>query len=453
MTNRPDTPDTLDAPATLPVRVGSLAEHVPDDAPDADAFHPLAGVTALGDVLDVVARERDPAEPEAGSVPLPDHWALLRAVYGGAGRRDLERAHGEPAPSHDVAGGLADRRAADRVANAAAVGRLSAGLHVVTGHTGGGKTGLACEVSRVATLAGHPVVYVSLELDAPELAARVVALHAAAEAERAKYDGELVSWADLTMHRPLSPAARAQRDAALEALREPLRRVYAWAPDPEPGEAPPAVAELRAKVLHAWEAHDRRTPLVVFDYLQAPGIYARDADEERRLSIRERIGAITMQLRHLSKRRTITGEDGTPVEWPGCPVLVLSTTARSNTLGENVPGMDGEDPDKIRHAALEMLKALPKEAGEVEATAVTSWALSLEASDSRVKRLTLRLAKNRKGPAGQWLPLTFDGVTGRIADAPERYAEAARVQVDTDAEGTGGKRNGRRGATTSGVLD
>src|SRR5690606_31043463 len=99
--------------------------------------------------------------------------------------------------------------------------------------------------------------------------------------------------------------------------------------------------------------------------------------------------------------------------------------SRANTKGDDAAkGMNGEDPDMLRKDLLEVLKSLPKEAGEIEATAVTSWALALESTDEHCKRLTLRLAKNRRGPAGQWIPLMFSGRTGRIDDAPSRYAEA-----------------------------
>jgi hypothetical protein len=368
-------------------------------APDADA--PLRKAPALTVHLRDVQVEREPGIPEAGSTPLPDSWELLRAVYGGASRDDIETKHVQ---------GLVAHAGYNRALRS---GRLSAGLHVVTGHTGGGKTAFACNLSLAAVKAGHPVVYVSRELDPIELAARLVALEAG------------ISWADLSLQRTLTEDERLKRDNAIAGLTHFLGHLYVWAPDPGPNEAAPTVSELRAIVEAAARKHNC-TPLVVFDYLQAPGIYGRDEADERRLMLRERIAQITMQLRHLSKRHKLS--DGTA--WTGCPVLVLSTTARSNVKGEgSAQGMTGEDPDLLRNDGLEVLKALPKEAGEIEATAVTSWALAIESSSSSSRKLTLRLAKNRRGPVGQWIPFRFNGITGQIGDEPARYAAAASAKA------------------------
>lgn len=399
-----------------------MPENVELLTPSADAYDADAErITArpLSDALAHFESDPDPVStPEPGSVPLPEAWELMRAVFGGASRDAIERRHGRLiGDTTAVLQSNIERENADesRYADAMARGALGAGLHVVAGHTGGGKTALACEMARTAALAGHPVVYVSLELDAREIAARMIALQAA------------LPWAILAADRPLAQSslenglAMARKRDAIDKLREPLGAVYVWAPDPGPDDPAPHVAELRAFVREVWERHGNRVPLVVFDYLQAPGIYARDEEQERRLPIRERLGAVIMQLRHLSKAEAAPVPDAPA--WTGCPVLVLSTTARSNVTGkEATPGMSGDDSDDIRWANLEDLKALPKEAGEIEAASVTAWALSLTRSEhDGPRRLTLRLAKARKLPDGQWLPLRFDGITGRISDDPTRY--------------------------------
>jgi hypothetical protein len=188
-------------------------------------------------------------------------------------------------------------------------------------------------------------------------------------------------------------------------------------------------------VSREWKQAGYKTPLVVVDYLQATGLYAESPDEEKRLQLRERITQVVRQLRIISMKGSGMGEG-----WIGCPVLVLSTTARSNVRkGSNNPadnplaGMDGRDPDELRFASLEELKALPKEAGEVEAYAVTCWALSLEKNPQTLgggsRKLTLRLAKNRmNGPDGHWIPLRFYGATGRIVDEGERYRGAPTIK-------------------------
>jgi hypothetical protein len=410
---------------------------VPPGTPNADASNPLRQARPLSDALRTVGEERTPGRPEEGSTPLPQAFALLRATMGGASQRELGEyfapLSGNRPPWAETA-----------VTAALAEGRLSAGLHIVVGHTGGGKTALALNLAGAAVEAEHPVIYVSLELDEAEIAARAVAIEAG------------VPWVALNLGRPLHDDQRLSVHHAKTKLAPRLARFYTWAPDPQPGEARPTVRGLRDMVYAVWQRHRHRTPLVVFDYLQFPGIFGESAEAEKFLPIRERIGAIVMQLRHLSKRHPVPGTDR---EWPGCPVLVLSTTARSNTKADGgVQGMDGTDPDDLRFAPLEALKALPKEAGEVEATAVTMWALAQESYNAeerteggtheRTRRLTLRLAKNRRGTPGQWLPLRFDGATGRFTDDPTRYSAAQRSSA---AAPTNGKRNAR--ATTPREID
>jgi hypothetical protein len=155
-----------------------------------------------------------------------------------------------------------------------------------------------------------------------------------------------------------------------------------------------------------------------------------------------------MELRQLSR------ESPALEGWHGCPVVVLSLTARSNVKGENaVPGMDGKAPDALRKADLETLKALPKEAGEVEATAVTAWVMALGEKDigyGGERALTLRLVKNRIGRAGQWIPFDFYGATGKLEEAPKRYfAPLDPPKKEEPGEDRGKGKKGER----LGVLD
>lgn len=382
---------------------------------------------ALSNALGFLRKERGADDVEPGSTPLPESWALLRAVFGGASADDLKTLYSGDPCDDDTA-----EKCVGRVRAAQKRARLSAGLHVFTGHTGGGKTAVAINLARAAAKARHPVVYVALELDPEELAARLVAL----EAAEADPNGVGPSWADLTFQLPLSDAERRARDRALDTLKDRLGHVYVWAPDPTEATFAPTVANLRRMVYAVRQRHGA-TPLVVFDYLQAPGFAARNVEDERFRPLRERIAVIVMELRHLSKRHTLS--DGTT--WDGCPVVVLSTTARSNVTGQDAPaGMRGDDPDLIRGALLEQLKALPKEAGEIEATAVTSWAITTaEKGPGGVRAMTFRLAKNRKGPVGQWVPVRFWGATGRVSDDESRYSLAARTdkheQLEDDQPG------------------
>ena len=350
---------------------------------------------------------REPKAPgEAGGVPVPA-WECFRAVLGGASRRDLEDAN---APA---LAGLDDERrhADDRVTTCAAEGtHLPPGLHIVIGQTGGGKSALVVNLAHAAAAAGHPVLYVSLELDGAEIAARFLGLASG------------VPWYKLALRKPLGPDEDAKRrtgEAELIADGIP-ERVAVLAPETVDA------GLVQREALELFDAFGK-VPLVVFDYLQMATV--RSADSYR-APLREAVAQVVKELRTLSRHLEHRQD------WPGCPVVVLSTTARANVKGEGaVPGLGGDEPDAIRHADLETLKALPKEAGEVEATAVTAWVVALGDKDTAdgSRPLTLRLVKNRLGMPGQWIPFTFKGATGRLEEETRRYTLARTAAAASDA--------------------
>lgn len=394
----------------------------PEDLEPEPLARPLSGFLSA-------IREPALSPSEAGGVPLPEAWRCVRAALGGATREELERAHAPESHGRRED----DARHADlRVTRAEAEGsHLAAGLHIVTGQTGGGKSALVTNLALAAATGGHPVLYLSLELDGEEVAARVLGLESG------------LPWFKLAQRKPLSEEETRTRDAAvaaLEAAGVPERfRVHA----PLAGLDVAAVAGL---ALALWE-ETGRVPLVVLDYLQLATV--RTTPGQYQPQLREAVASVVLALRLLSrKREDVPG-------WPGCPVVVLSTTARANVKGEGaVRGLTGEDPDALRWDDLETLKALPKEAGEIEATAVTAWVVALgEKAENGRRPLTLRLVKYRGGMPGQWVPFAFDGATGRLEEAPTRYAEA-RVADREAAQERGEKKakNGRGKAPTSAVV-
>jgi hypothetical protein len=377
----------------------------------------------LADVLPRLTETRDPSH---GGVPLPAGWACMAAVLGGITRMQLEEAHTQP--------GNLDRRETFTACQRRGA-YLPPGLHTITGQTGGGKTALVMNLAHTALAGGHPVVYVSLELDAAELSARLVAL-----------EGN-IPWAPLALRRELTPEMAAKRDAAIASLAPADRQFVALVPDGE--NATKVAADIRAAVLRLWhETGRQRSPLVVFDYLQAASILT--LGQTREASLREHIAAVAMVLRRLSRE----GLEDYP-DWPGCPVVALSITARSNVAGlERVAGFTN-NPDEIRYADLETLKAMPKEAGEVEGTAVTAWVMALGeiTTETGLRPLTFRLAKNRMGPPGQWVPFTFHARTGRLEEEPGRYRgvweaeqlaalEKASQRASEKANGKGKRKGG-----------
>jgi hypothetical protein len=370
--------------------VGNLADLVPESM--RPQRRPLTGF------LDTIREPRSPSE--AGGVPVPAAWTCFRAVLGGASRQTLEHAHLPKvfdAREHERlhAAAWLDRSAADGT-------HLPAGLHIVTGQTGGGKSAFVVNLAHAAAAAGHPVLYVSLELDGAEIAARVLGLVSG------------VPWYKLALRKPLGPDDDAKRRDGETALRAAgiSERVTVLTPDT----MDPGLVEREA--LGLFDTF-QKVPLVVFDYLQMATVRSGDT---YRAPLREAVAQVVKELRTLSRHL-----EHRP-DWPGCPVVVLSTTARANVKGEGaVPGMGGDNPDDLERADLETLKALPKEAGEVEATAVTAWVMGLGDKDTvgGARPLTLRLVKNRLGMPGQWIPFTFHGATGALDEAPTRYAERA----------------------------
>jgi hypothetical protein len=388
-------------------------------APDADVVQGRR--RNLATFLSALGHEREPGT-EQGAVALPE-WPGFRAVVGGVLSRDLEGAY--------KLDGMARQEASASVSHSEKFGtHLPRGVHVVTGHTGGGKSAMAMNLAHAAIRGGHPVVYASLELDAEEIAARLLALESG------------LPWSKLYLRRPLGSDADKQRRAdGIASLTEAIGSLFhVWAPDAgERGERATA-RDLREEVLAVWREH-KKTPLVIFDYLQAPGFAA--TKEDGNAPLRERIAAVTMQLRHLSRR--IESEP----DWHGCPVVVLSITARANVRGADAErGMDGVDPDELRFANLEALKALPKEAGEVEATSVTSWVIAIESTPKepmKGTRLAMRLVKNRLGPVGHWLPFRFHGASGRLEEDAGRYSTAGtESEAEKSAKATSHERGTMR---------
>jgi hypothetical protein len=390
---------TDDSTDNLTPRVGNLADDI------SAAYRPQR--RTLTGFLDTLRTPKAPGD--AGGVPVPTDWECFRAVLGGASRSDLEQANGPR--SHGTRD--ADALHADaRVQRATTEGtHLPPGLHIVTGQTGGGKSALVVNLANAAAEAGHPVLYVSLELDGAEIAARFLGL------------ASTVPWYRLALRRELSAEDAAKRQEGEDNLtaRGIPERVAVLVPDAFDA------ATVHAEALGLWKAHGK-VPLVVLDYLQMATV--RTADSYR-APLREAVAEVVKALRTLSRHLD------TEPDWPGCPVVVLSTTARANVKGEGaVDGLGGEDPDKLRHADLETLKALPKEAGEVEATAVTAWVVGLGDKDTNGTRpLTLRLVKNRLGLPGQWIPLTFHGATGLLEESPARYRLAAEQAAERAAKG------------------
>ena len=285
-------------------------------------------------------------------------------------------------------------------------------LAVLVGPTGRGKSGWALTMAEAVAGGGTPVLVMSCEMGADELLARLVSLRAPQPAP---------AWRDVlrgAVKRNALAEAVAQLDRAAPAL-------YLWAPDAA-GRTPKALADM---VRHLTVKHGT-TPLVVLDYVQRLAL-----GEDRRVAVADLSG----KLRGITR----PGKD-----YPGCAMLVLSSTARSNYEHFNHPSdllrahrggykyagetRNGERWDYKPPVPLE---GMGKESGELEYDAPVVLCLTCEPppETDRPGRPAQRVgalvvAKNRAGPTG-WAPVWFDGPTGRWveggADARMRVEEAA----------------------------
>lgn len=127
----------------------------------------------------------------------------------------------------------------------------------------------------------------------------------------------------------------AQRGEGIVTLQAIVGNFVALVPESDVNFPVRAVA-WRATMLRLWHATGRqRAPLVVFDNLQAAGILA--PQDARTAPLRAHIASVVFELRRLSREGMREYPD-----WHGCPVVVLSLTARSNLASkERVPGFHG----------------------------------------------------------------------------------------------------------------
>jgi replicative DNA helicase len=259
-------------------------------------------------------------------------------------------------------------------------GGLWPGMHVVTGATATGKTAFALQVALNAARAGSPVLYIALELDRAQLAARLLSL------VLGDRDARPVMWSDLYLGRDQAALTRAMA-VAPELERLPFRIE----------EGPPGgwcASDLGERIQALREAYPAApaAPLVVLDFLQLVGPTDPNG---RREELRERIGAAAYAGREAARRH-------------GAAVLLLSSVSRES--GKKL--WDMATGGKLGEADPAELTGLGKESGDIEFAADTVLALAREpAADDAPKgptKMHLALAKVRAG-APRWCRLTFNG--------------------------------------------
>jgi hypothetical protein len=254
------------------------------------------------------------------------------------------------------------RTGVDRLDDFLAQGGLRAGLYLLGGPPGAGKTAFGIQLALRAAAAGHLVLYVSVDQGAEDVLARILCRETG---------------------RPVADYWNAEpgflADASFVLDKLPLDRLHIVGGQSDPA----AIGELSGAAIDA-AGHP---PLIVVDYLQRLRTTGT-AGQDRRLQV----SAAADAMRHLARNR-------------GVPVLVLSSVNRAS------------------YHATPDLSAF-KESGDLEFDADAAFLLhdpsrqsdaQDEATDGSVE---LHIVKNRLGPEtrNQPIVLHFDRALGSFRE-------------------------------------
>lgn len=315
------------------------------------------------------------------------------------------------------------------------------GIHVLTGGTGAGKSTFAVACAIHAAREGHPVAYVSLELDQVQLGARMLAELHNRTGEAPVYFSEL--------YRGTTPP-QVNLDKCAEELAALPIVIDAMDPFGWPASGLDAIAEKLGK------AGAAKRPFIVLDYLQL----VSDEADAGRPDARSRVGKAAA-VAHGVARRT------------GAAVLILSSVARSyypivagdsKKLLESGISFKAERPIRGETETAGEYEGFPlygedglvglgKESGEIEYTASSVIALvKSRATAEQWRGIAAAVAKNRFGRSA-WIPLRFNGArfkVGNAADAEEIAASLEERRAATGGEKPAGKGDGAKTAATAG---
>lgn len=311
-------------------------------------------------------------ENDGAGSPLPRLGPMLRPAL----ERARRRASGEEKPI-----ALPWRSIAQHFG-----GGLWPGVHYLNASTGLGKTQSALQMGLHAARNGVPVAYIGLELEATEIALRVLGT------------ASRVPWAHM-FNGAAGPRYIESAESAIESLEGLPFHPYFGEPHGWP------VTRL-AEIGHAMRAQypeidgpGSRPILLILDFLQIVG----DAPGEH-TELRERIGRAAYQCRALAKDLRIS-------------ILVISSIARASyNVADSAARLLGYELDEsgcpIRRRVInpDALVGLGKESGEIEFSgdSISVLLKIAETADEHGVDVAFVTAKGR-ATGTTWSPLHFDG--------------------------------------------
>jgi replicative DNA helicase len=240
----------------------------------------------------------------------------------------------------------------------ALLGGMQPGYHVLAARTSEGKSALALTILRDVLLTQEKAALIaSVEMSDDLIAARIAAI------DRGLNASEVING---------NPDEFKYETVA--ALDDMVARLSSVACVVHERNLKPSVIRARAHMLQ----QEGRLDVIVIDYLQR--LTPDRARQNRYMEVGDMSGAMKQIAEELK-----------------VPVLVVAQLSRA-AVGKEKPG--------LHHL---------RESGDIEQDADQVWLLSREHS-----RATLDIAKNRNGPCVE-VPLDFDAVSMRFADAPGGY--------------------------------
>jgi hypothetical protein len=277
-------------------------------------------------------------------------------------------------------------------------GGLWPGAHVLTGTTAAGKTAFAIQCAISTAAAGHPVLYIGLELDTAQIVARLASLLLG------EHEGRPVAhWSDIYLGKVAPPE---------EAIRE-VAGLPLYVEEAPPGGWSARAMDARVKDLRL--KHPGKTPLVVLDFLQLVG---PSEPGGRREELRERIGAAAYAGRQVARAH-------------GAVVLMLSSISRAGATELLKMGSE----DSLGSGDPAELVGLGKESGDIEFAADSVLCLAREPRDENEPKgpatIWLAIAKQRAG-SPTWCCLKFNGSwheEDRSATPATRRDDRARAKA------------------------